>query len=280
MTAIQKPTQILTLALTLASLFLFMAVAPPSSAQIGVVGALSRSMALTPGEEAQGRVIVRNDTDQARVVRAYLTDYQRSADGTTTYGEAGGQDRSNASWVHIVPAEQTIFPNGTASFNFLVRVPEDPALSGTYWSMLMVEPVSPSALEPPPEGKNGEVRISVGTTVRTGIHLITQIQGTGRADLKFLDRALDRKEGRVFLRLDIENTGERHLGLGIWAELFDEEGYSIGRFDAPRQGLFPKNSARIRVPLSGVPSGTYQALVVADDGGDNVFGARYEIVIP
>ncbi len=277
MKAKQKPTQILTL--TLAGLFLLLAAAPTASAQTGVVGALSRRMELSPGEEVQGRVIVRNQGKKTRVVRAYLTDYQRSADGKTSYGEAGKHDRSNASWVHIVPAEKQVLPGAAASFNFIVRVPEDTALSGTYWSMLMVEPVSPSALEPPPEGEKGKVRISIGTTVRTGIHLITQIQGTGRADLKFIDRALEREEGRVFLRLDIENTGERHLGLGIWAELFDEEGYSIGRFDAPRQGLFPKNSARVRVPLSGVPSGTYQALVVADDGGDNVFGARYEIVI-
>jgi hypothetical protein len=274
----QNFTQIL--ALILAGLVLFLPAAASASARVGVVGALSRRMELAPGEEAQGRVIVRNRGKQARMVRAYLTDYRSSADGKTSYGEAGEQDRSNAGWVHIVPAEQRVLPGAAASFTFIVRVPEEPALSGTYWSMLMVEPLPASALEPPSEGKKGEVRISIGTVVRTGIHLITQITGTGRTDLRFLDRALEREGGRVFLRLDLENTGERHLGLALWAELFDEEGFSIGRFDAPRQGLFPGNSARVRVPLSGVPPGVYQALIVADDGGDNVFGARYEIVIP
>ncbi len=89
-------------------------------------------MELIPGRETRGRIIVRNQGDQARVVRAYLTDYQSAADGTTRYGEPGGHDRSNALWVHIVPQEQTIPAKGAASFNFIVRVPDDPALSGTY----------------------------------------------------------------------------------------------------------------------------------------------------
>lgn len=275
---LQQLTRIFTLSLV--ALVLYLSVAPPVAASVAVVGALSRRMDLTPGQEVQGRVIVRNQSDKAQTVRAYLRDYQRSFDGTTSYDEAGEQDRSNSSWVHIMPREQTIPARGTASFNYIVRVPDEPGLNGTYWSMLMVEPVAASVLEPPPEVQEGQVRIGIGTVVRTGIHLITQITGTGRADLSFLDRALERENGRPVLRLDMENTGERHLRMAVWAELFDEEGFSIGRFDAPRQGLFPGNSARVQVPLSGVPPGTYQALVVADDGGDNVFGARYEIVIP
>ncbi len=56
------------------------------------------------------------------------------------------------------------------------------------------------ALTPPPEDNKGEVRLHIGTAVRTGIHLITRIQGTGRADLAFSDRP-ERGPDGMFLRL-------------------------------------------------------------------------------
>lgn len=262
-----------------ATILLILAFAPPASADISVVGALSRPMLLEPGEEAQGRIIVRNQGSRARVVRARLTDYRSLADGTTHYGEAGRLDRSNASWLHILPREQSIAGNSSASFTFIVRVPRDPSLAGTYWSMLMVEPVAVKALEPP-DHEDRRPRLNIRTSVRTGIHLVTHIRGTGRADVRFQEQTLEKAAGLIWLRFDLENTGERQVNAAVWVELFDEGGVSTGRFDAPRQSLLPGNSARVRLPLPGVPSGTYLALVIADDGGDSVFGARYEIVIP
>lgn len=261
------------------ALFLLLALVPSVSAEISVVGALSRNMLLAPGEEAQGRIIVRNKSSRARVVRAILTDYRSLADGTTHYGEAGRLDRSNAPWLHILPREQSIPGNSSAFFTFIVRVPRDQSLAGTYWSMLMVEPVSAAALEPP-DDRGRKPRLSIRTTVRTGILLVTHIRGTGQADVRFQKQVLEGTPGRIWLRFDLENTGELYLNLAVWVELFDEKGVSIGRFDAPRQSLFPDNSTRVRVPLSGVPSGAYVALIIADDGGDAVFGARHEIVIP
>lgn len=143
----------------------------------------------------------------------------------------------------------------------------------------MVEPLHAEALEPP-DHEERRRRVRIRTSVRTGIHLVTHIRGTGRADVRFRGQVLERDAGLLWLRFDLENTGERQVNAAVWAELFDDGGVSIGRFDAPRQGLFPGNSAQVRLPLPGVPPGTYQALIIADDGGDTVFGARYEIVIP
>ncbi|MCK9230693.1 MAG: hypothetical protein M0Q23_05175 [Syntrophales bacterium] len=253
--------------------------AAPVVAEISVVGALSRHMVLAPGDEAQGRVIVRNQGTRDRIVRVRLTDYRSRSDGTTRYGEAGRLDRSNAPWVHVVPRERVIPANSSSSFTFIARVPHDPSLAGTYWSMLLVEPLPMEVLRPPDEHE-GRPRLNIRTTVRTGIHLIIHIRGTGRTDARFQGQMLEETEGRPVLRFDLENTGERHLNVAVWTELFDEQGLSIGRFDAPRQALLPGNSSRVRVALPGVPSGAYSALVIADDGRDNVFGARYEIVIP
>jgi len=251
----------------------------PAAAQVEVLGGLSRRLELGPGEQAEGRVMVRNADERPQVVRVYLTDYQSLADGRTAYGDPAANPRSNAAWVHLVPQEQEIPPHSTAGFTYLIRVPEADSLAGTYWSMLMVEPVPKEELTPPAE-RPGQVRVTLRSVVRTGIHLVTNIRGGGRWDLRFAARELERQDGRVFLRLDLENTGDRALGLTVWAELLDSLGVPLGRFDAERVGMYPGSAARARIDLTGVPPGAYQALVVADNGDEHVFGARYELVIP
>lgn len=265
--------------LLLAALLAWMPLASEALASVQVVGGLSRRLTLAPGEEGQGRVLVHNPGARAQLVRAYLTDYQTFADGTTRYGEPGRQARSNAPWVHLIPAEQVVGPGGSASFHFVVRVPADDTLNGTHWSMLMLEPVAPETLEPP-GAAGGPARVGIRTVTRTGIHLVTHLPDPGVRDLRFAAREVEAGDGGLFLRLDLENTGESALNLTVWAELFDAEGVSLGRFDAGRRGLYPGSSARVRVPLGGVPPGSYQALLVADNGDEHVFGARYELEIP
>jgi hypothetical protein len=145
--------------------------------------------------------------------------------------------------------------------------------------MLMVEPVASEQLTPPALEK-GRAQVGIRTKTRIGIHMVTHIKNTGLRELRFADRQLEQKEGRTFLRLDLENTGERYLNLSLWVDLFDSQGVSIGRFDAGRRGIYPGNSARLLVEMTGVPPGLYQAMVVADNGDEHIFGARYELEIP
>lgn len=143
----------------------------------------------------------------------------------------------------------------------------------------MVEPLprlDPSPTEPEDERR----RMGIRTVTRTGIHIATHIDDTGRRDLRFVSRAMEIAEGRVLLRIDMENTGERSLNLDFWVQLIDGGGNDIGRFSAGRQGLYPGSSARMRVDFSGVPPGEYQAVVIADNQDEYVFGARYTIEIP
>ena len=83
-------------------------------------------------------------------------------------------------------------------------------------------------------------------------------------------------EKRV-LQVDLENIGQRWLRLSLWVELYDESGRYIGKFDGQRKRTYPGTSVRCKVDLSNIPKGTYKALVVADCGGDYIFGANYNL---
>ncbi len=249
-----------------------------ASMDISIVGGLTREAIVRPGDTLEGKILVSNNTTKEKQIRAYQTDYLCYADGRNTYGEPGSCERSNATWITVAPEQFAIPPEGSGTLYYTIRVPTEGELVGTYWSMLMVEPLT----EDSPEvvaGGEGEPRVAVRTVMRYGIQMVTHIGNTGRESMQFGPKQLAADGTRRMLKVDVENTGERSLGPLVWAELYDTEGASIGRFEGQRMRIFPLCSVRYNIDLSGVPAGTYNALVVADNGDDNVFGTQAKLQI-
>jgi hypothetical protein len=255
----------------------------PAGAAVGVLGSLVREFTLAPGEEAQGRVLVRNSSDRPQVVRAYLTDLDPRAGGRG-FPEAGTEVRSNSGWLFLLPAEQVLAPRATGSISFILRVPEALEAAGTYWSMLMIEGVSPDELAPPAT-EDGQIRVTLRERFRTGVRLTTHVTGgaavAASPSLRFAERELLTSAQGPALRLVLENDGPVAVRVRLWVEVFDSEGYSLGRYspDPPTMALLPGGSGERRVSLADLPPGTYDGLVIADNQDENVFGARYQIEI-
>ena len=257
-------------------LLVSMAAQTALAAPVSVVGGLTREATLQPGAKTEGRIVLRNSTDQPQEVKVYQTDYLFWADGRNQYGEPGSTPRSNARWIVHTPQQLTVPPRATESVYYTIQVPAQEDLRGTYWSMLMVEPISAETLEPP-KPEEGKVTIGIRSVMRYAIQIVTHIGDTGTRDLKFADKQLLVEEGKPTLRLDLENTGERWLRPLIWAELYDQQGLSLGRFEGGRFRIYPGCSVRYHIDLSEVPAGKYRALIVADNGDEYVFGAQYDL---
>ncbi|EKD83085.1 MAG: hypothetical protein ACD_39C00896G0002 [uncultured bacterium] len=247
-------------------------------AGLSLPGGLSRIANLEPGGKTEGKILVRNDSAEPQTVKAYQTDYLFYADGRNLYGKPGTDARSNASWVTFFPQRLEVLPKEVGVINYVVQVPADSKSSGTFWSILMVEPVSKES--PEVSDKPGKINVGISTVVRYAVQIITNLGDPGERKLKFLDKQLTKSDKDLILQVDLENTGQGSLTPTVWAELFDEKGSSIGRFEGGRVRIFPTCSARFKVNLSDAPKGKYSALVVADNGDDNVFGARYQLEIP
>lgn len=56
---------------------------------------------------------------------------------------------------------------------------------------------------------------------------------------------------------------------------FTKKGQSSGKIDGSSHRIYPGCSARFVLDLSKLAPGGYKAVVVADNGDDNVFGANY-----
>lgn len=243
-------------------------------AGISVVGGLTQEKIANPGpgDKFERTILLKNTEKKPLGVKIYKTDYLFYSDGTTLYGEPGGVPRSNASWITISPNRLTIHPGETVPVHYAVRVPDDPDLKGTYWGMVMVEPLAEAASE-----ENG--KFGIQTVVRYGIQVVTHIGNSGTRQIKFSDKKLIVADGKRKLQIDMENIGERGLSPSVWTELYDQQGKLVGRFESSQLRIYPGCSVRHHVNLTDVPEGRYKALVVADNGDEYIFGAQYNLEI-
>jgi hypothetical protein len=259
------------------ALSLFLAsLATAARAQITVVGGGVEEHAAHPGETYSGTLRLRNDGRETEEAKLYLTDYTFSADGTTRYAAAGSLPRSSARWVTFSPAQVRIPAGGEATVGYTVAVPAGAALSGTYWSMLMVEGIARGSAESTASA-NARVRVGIQPSIRYGVQIATTLDGAGTPRVAFANaRAFAAAQGKV-LELDLANAGDVAYRPEIRVELFDDAGRKAGSFTSRRGLLYPGTSLRQTFELGAVPAGSYQALVVADTGGDQVYGAQYRL---
>ena len=271
-----KKSVVRILGFTFGFIFLFLLMPIGSEAGVSVIGGLSHEREVKVAETYQGVILIRNTAEEPQEVKVYQTDYLFFFDGRNLYGEPGKIARSNADWITFSPHRLIVPAKGTSAVNYTVKVPDDETLLGTYWSMCMVEGISKSS----PEAINPEkdkVKIGVRQIMRYGIQMITHIGDTGIRKLSFLKTKLFKEEEKRILQVDLENIGERWLIPFLWTELYDEEGRYMGKFEGGRLLIYPGTSVRFRIDLSEVSEGTYKALVVADSGGDDVFGISYTL---
>lgn len=253
-------------------LILFCFFSSPLIGQILVVGELTHEHNLQPGDSTTGAIEIMNQGDGSEQVRVYQTDFSFQADGTNEYGDPGQMARSNAHWIEYSPREFVVLPGERVIVNYILRVPdEDPA--GTYWSMMMVEPVQD--LEPEDEAGGFQVL----TVFRYGVQLIANVGSANLISLRFDHVQLTREQEGLFLQMDIENNGDMIVRPDIWIELFDSTGQFAGKFKVRKGRLFPGTSIRRQVDISSLKAGEYKALIIGDCGGDDIFGMEVKIKI-
>jgi hypothetical protein len=261
-----------------AALFFCLLIPYVTEAGVVIVGSLTREREAAVGESYQGVIFVRNPIEEPAEVKIYQTDYLFFSDGTSIYGEPGKIGRSNAKWISFSPHRLVIPPEDKSAVEYTVKVPDDETLVGTYWSMLMVEEISKSSPEAS-EPEKGRVELGVRQVMRYGIQMLTHIGDTGTRKIKFLDKKLIIQDGKTILQMDIENIGERWLTPTVWVELYNNQGGEAGRLESGKRRIYPSCSVRYKVDLTDVPKGKYKALVVADNGDEYVFGAKYDLGI-
>lgn len=243
---------------------------------ISIEGSLTHELNSSPGDMHEGKILINNNGNEPEEVKIYITDFRTEAGGKKYYLDPDTTARSNASWVSVNPKRFFIPAGQTYTLYFSIDVPADSTLSGSYWSMMMIESIpkeSPESSFYDPE----EITLGVKTVLRYGIRIISNIDKSVSIKPEIQNAGLSNEEDIIEMYLDIKNAGNRFFRLDFWMELYDTSGNFIGKYQGDKLSVFPDSSIRFSVDLSNVPKDEYMALVVMDCGDDNVFGVNYTI---
>jgi len=242
-----------------------------SIASIEIEGSLRHIHKGMQGDVYKGEIKIHNSDKFEQEVKIYQTELLYNYKDFTFYDEPVTHNRSNANWIKYSPKTVIVKGEQTIYIQYEISIPKGDTLKGTYWSVLMVEGVIPIDPHQP-----GELNIS--TVTRYAVQLITEIADKGVGELKFLEPTLVTEGDKLFLAIDIENTGDHYIVPEVSIELFDEEGQSVKVIKASKKGLFLTTSSRFRFNLEGIESEkTYKTVIVAAGSEEDVFGLEYTL---
>jgi hypothetical protein len=256
------------------SILCLLSLSSPAHAKIVVLGDLTRSYKLAPGETYEAIVELDNRDPVVKKVQVYQTDYRYLANGDNFFPKPGTYNRSNASWISFSPKIVTVLPHQKAQIKYLIRVPKDATMTGAYWSMLMVQDMSDVDSRKPFQGEQVLV-----PTFRYGVKIITQVGSTGKIDVGFISANVINSNSKRSLVIDIENRGSRLAKPEIWIEVFNNNGEKAGRFVTEPGNILPGCSIRREIDMSSLPKGVYNSLVIADCGQKDVYGLDLKLVL-
>jgi hypothetical protein len=243
-----------------------------SLGNILVLNGLTHEFKVLQGEVKTGFIELKNLSDVAQSVQLYKRDYWYSYNGENRNDEPGTLARSNAKWIEINPTFITLQPDESTTVEYSITVPSVDSLKGSYWSVIMVE-----GLTPPDTSKAKGIKIN--TVIRYAIQIVTSIGDSGTRNLSFLNFNLDKQKEKTELSVDIENTGEWMLRPELSLEVYNTDGESAGVIKAEKRKLYPGTSARIILDLTKLKAGKYSGVLIADCGDDYVFGSNLSLEI-
>lgn len=263
-------------------LFIFCMVssaAIPAFADISIIGELTHEYSIKPAYKTKGKIVIRNKSlDEKVTVRISPRDYSFNSDGETFYMKPDSLERSCTGWLNLDSSLVHIPPDSIATVNYTFTVPDDEKLFGTYWCIIIVEPVSTEIK--PDINIEEDINVAIQEIVRFGVQIVASISNTGKKEIEFLSAGLMKDENEdVILSVDLLNTGEQWLRADVWVDLYSDDGSVVGRFTGMKKRLFPETSIRQHIKLGVLEPGKYIALIVADDGYEYIVGAEYKLKI-
>jgi len=239
---------------------------------VEVLGSLKQNFTANPGETVKGEIRILNNETTDQEVRIYQTDLLYNLKDQTFYDEPKQHNRSNAQWMQYSPKTVVLKAKESRNIEYEIKIPAVDSLKGTYWSVLMVEGVTP--IDPNQSGD-----LNIRTVTRYAVQIITDMNNKGVGSLKFLEPTLIRTEDKkLFLAIDMINNGDHYISPELTMELYNEKGDLVKTITATKKGLYPTTSTRFRLDLEGLPSKkTYTAMIVAAGPDNDVFGLEYTL---
>lgn len=246
-----------------------------SRANIVVLNGLTHNYKVENGQVYKGKIAIENTDNKPQNVKIFLQDFTYLADGSINYTTPNSNDKSNANWIKLNTNLVTLKAKEKTEIYYEIKVPDKISQAGSYWSVIIVEPIDDLK---PNDNKDG---INITSVIRYAIQVITDYDSEkAKPDLKFEGIKIDKEDGRQILKIAIANNGNLYCKPIAAIEIYNRKnGQKIGNFSSQAMGLLPKTSKSFYIDISKMPPDTYNAVIIATDEEENAFAINVELEI-
>jgi P pilus assembly chaperone PapD len=216
----------------------FLPWAAPAAAQISVeVSPLRVELAAGPGSTTTQGITVINAGKEPVRVRAVLTDWELSKDGSPQFeGAVEGGPYSATSWVRVAPPEQVIEPGKESTVRFSLTVP--PGIEpGGYRTGVLFE-FGPSTGDPAGRAREVMFKSRIATLIYVNI-------GQPAVAAELTDLRVRSAGPQLQIVATVKNTSRRYVRTKGTLLVYDQAGKTVREVPVPDVPLLPESEREV-----------------------------------
>ncbi len=244
-------------------------------AGIVVLNGLTHSYKIENGKVYKGTIAIENTGNSSQNVKLFLQDLSYHADGTINYTTIRTNKRTNGDWIKLNTNLVTLKAKEKTEVFYEITVPNQTVDPGSYWSVIIVEPVEDIK---PSDNKPG---VNITSVIRYAIQVITDFETEkAKPDLTFESVKVEKEEGKQTVKIAIANTGTLYCKPTASVEIFNRKtGQKIGTYSSVTMSLLPSTSKTFSIDISKVPPDKYTATIMTTDEEENAFALNVELEV-
>lgn len=246
-----------------------------AKSNIVILNGLSHQYKVKNGQNYRGKISIENTGNQPQTVKLFMQDFSYQANGSILYTAPNTNSKTNSEWVKINTNLISLKPKQKTEVLYEINTPNENIEAGSYWSVIIVEPVDNIK---PSDEKQG---VNITSVVRYAIQIITDIDSEkAKPDLKFQEMKIEKENKRQFVKIAIVNQGNLYCKPTVAIEIYNKKnGDKIANFASQAMGLLPETSKLFYIDISSVPPERYNAVLIATDEEDNAFALNVELEV-
>ncbi|ASK32759.1 hypothetical protein CEY12_12575 [Chryseobacterium sp. T16E-39] len=245
------------------------------NASIVVLNGLTHSYKVENGQVYKGKIALQNTGSTSQNVKIFLQDFSYQSNGSIYYTTPHTNEKTNADWIKLNTTFLTLKAKEKTEVFYEITIPNNLTMAGSYWSVIIVEPVEDIK---PSDSKQG---VNITSIVRYAIQIITDYDSEKvKPDLKFESIKIDKEEGKRILKIAIANHGVIYCKSSASVEIYNRKsGEKVGTFSTQAMGLLPQTSKLFPIDISKMPPDKYNAVIIATDEDENAFALNVELEV-
>lgn len=206
----------------------------------------------------EATVVLKNIGTKNEQVKVYFYDLKTECNGAVVYKEPSSQPRSLNPYLKVSNNNYTLSPGEEYELVYQINLSNN-TLSGTLWSIMMIEVLEPFSKST----KSGGVEI--GSKIRYGVQLIANVGESDTKSFAFTDVKLSTDiSGSKVIEASFENNGDYLVLPVVNIQLFDMDGSMIKDILVPTKKVYPQSCQIFQLSIDDVQPGKYQAVLLAE----------------